>query len=89
MLGTRNPVASLVQRRNESEVERFYGNFKIDYRFSFLESLRAVVNLGFDDESGEGFNVLCPEKVSMVFNILMEVLMDHRVILQMTSEIHF
>ena len=63
-LGTRNPVASLVQRRNESEVERFYGNFKIDYRFSFLESLRAVINLGFDDESGEGSNVLSRESIN-------------------------
>ena len=64
VLGTRNPVASLAQRRNESEVERFYGNFKVDYRFSFLESLRAVINLGFDDESGEGSNVLSRESIN-------------------------
>jgi iron complex outermembrane receptor protein len=63
-LGTRNPVANLVQRRNESNVERFYGNFKVDYRFSFLESLRAVVNLGLDDSSGEGSNILSRESIN-------------------------
>ena len=64
VLGTRNPVASLVQRRNESSTDRFYGNFKVDYRFSFLESLRAVVNLGLDDSSGERSNVLSRESIN-------------------------
>ena len=64
VLGTRNPVASLVQRRNTTEVERYYGNFKIDYRFSFLESLRAVINLGFDDSSGEGSNILSRQSIN-------------------------
>jgi iron complex outermembrane receptor protein len=50
----RNPVASLMQTRNTSYVERFYGNFEIDYKFHFLPELRAVVNLGYDNSSGDG-----------------------------------
>ena len=50
----RNPVASLLQARNTSYVERFYGNFEIDYKFHFLPELRAVVNLGYDNSNGDG-----------------------------------
>jgi TonB-linked SusC/RagA family outer membrane protein len=50
----RNPVASLLQARNISNVKRFYGNFEIDYKFHFLPELRAVVNLGYDTSEGKG-----------------------------------
>ncbi len=50
----RNPVANLLQARNKSFVERFYGNFEIDYKFHFLPELRAVVNLGYDNSNGDG-----------------------------------
>jgi len=50
----RNPVANLLQTRNKSYVERFYGNFEIDYKFHFLPELRAVVNMGYDNSNGDG-----------------------------------
>ena len=64
LLGTRNPVASLLQRRNETGVDRFYGNFNVDYRLHFLPQVRAVVNLGFDDSSGSGSNELSRESIN-------------------------
>ncbi|RZJ75109.1 MAG: SusC/RagA family TonB-linked outer membrane protein [Flavobacterium sp.] len=54
----RNPVASLLQRRNTSRVNRFYGNAEFDYKMHFFPELRAVVNLGFDQSKGEGSNFL-------------------------------
>ena len=50
----RNPVANLLQTQNKSYVERFYGNFEIDYKFHFLPELRAIVNLGYDNSNGDG-----------------------------------
>ncbi|MCF6346822.1 MAG: SusC/RagA family TonB-linked outer membrane protein [Flavobacteriaceae bacterium] len=50
----RNPVASLFQNRNVSNITRFYGNLELDYKFHFLPELRAVVNLGYDDSNGRG-----------------------------------
>ncbi|NBC57101.1 MAG: SusC/RagA family TonB-linked outer membrane protein [Bacteroidetes bacterium] len=64
LLGTRNPVASLLQRRNVSDVDRFYGNLNLDYRFHFLPQVRAVVNFGFDDSSGGGTNELSRESIN-------------------------
>jgi TonB-linked SusC/RagA family outer membrane protein len=52
--GTRNPVASLLQNRNVSDVFRHYGNLNIDYKFHFLPELTATVNVGFDKSIGEG-----------------------------------
>jgi len=64
LLAPRNPVASLLQRRNEAGADRFYGNFNIDYRFHFLPQVRAVVNLGLDDSSGSGSNELSRESIN-------------------------
>jgi len=64
LLGTRNPVASLLQRRNEADVDRFYGNLNLDYRLHFLPQVRAVVNFGFDDSSGDGTNELSRESIN-------------------------
>ncbi|WP_127845735.1 SusC/RagA family TonB-linked outer membrane protein [Psychroflexus aestuariivivens] len=50
----RNPVAELMQTRNVSEANRFYGNFKVDYKFHFLPELRFVANLGLDRTESEG-----------------------------------
>ena len=41
----RNPVATLLQAKNISVVDRFFGNLEFDYKFHFLPELRAVVNL--------------------------------------------
>ncbi|MDV7188557.1 SusC/RagA family TonB-linked outer membrane protein [Lutibacter sp. TH_r2] len=58
MNAPRNPVASLLQRENKSNVKRFYGNVELDYKFHFLPELRAVVNLGYDEIDGGGYNKL-------------------------------
>ena len=64
LLGTRNPVASLLQRQNKADVDRFYGNFNLDYRLHFLPQVRAVVNLGLDDSSGSGTNELSRNSIN-------------------------
>ena len=51
--GPRNPVAHLLQTDDRGQVNRFFGNFEVDYKFHFLPELRAVVNVGFDESNGE------------------------------------
>jgi iron complex outermembrane receptor protein len=48
----RNPVAQLLQTFDRGVNNRFLGNFEIDYKFHFFPSLRAVLNLGFDESNG-------------------------------------
>jgi len=50
----RNPVASLMQFKDLSNVQRFYGNLELDYKFHFLPDLKAVLNVGYDKSSGKG-----------------------------------
>ncbi|KGL59505.1 MULTISPECIES: SusC/RagA family TonB-linked outer membrane protein [unclassified Polaribacter] len=52
--GTRNPVASLLQNNNTSNVFRQYGNLKLEYNFHFLPELTVTANAGFDKSIGEG-----------------------------------
>lgn len=47
-----NPVAQLLQTNDRGVNNRFYGNFQVDYKFHFLPDLRAVVNLGYDNNDG-------------------------------------
>lgn len=49
-----NPVAELLQRKSLSDVNRFYGNFKIDYHLHTLPELSATVNLGLDHQEASG-----------------------------------
>jgi TonB-linked SusC/RagA family outer membrane protein len=49
-----NPVSVLELTRNVSEVERFYGNIQLDYSLHFLPDLSVTLNLGIDDQYGEG-----------------------------------
>jgi iron complex outermembrane receptor protein len=51
--GPRNPVAKLLQTWDTGEINRFYGNFEVDYKFHFFPALRAVVNVGFDETNGD------------------------------------
>lgn len=51
-LGTTNPVASLLQTNNTSDIARVFGNINLDYKFHFLPELKFVLNLGFDQTSG-------------------------------------
>jgi TonB-linked SusC/RagA family outer membrane protein len=49
----RNPVAQLLQTLDTGRNNRLFGNFELDYKFHFLPSVRAVVNVGFDESWGE------------------------------------
>jgi iron complex outermembrane receptor protein len=49
---TRNPVAQLMQTNDTGVNNRFFGNFEMDYKFHFLPELRAVVNMGYDQQKG-------------------------------------
>jgi len=55
-----NPVSLLNQRNNSTDNRRMYGNVTVDYKLHFFEDLRAVVNVGFDKNDGNGRNVLAP-----------------------------
>lgn len=50
-----NPVADLMQTNSRSEVKRIYGNVKLDYKFHFLPELSAVLNMGMDKSTADGF----------------------------------
>ena len=52
-----NPVAQLYQQNKDSYVRRFVGNAQLDYKFKFLEGLRANLNLGLDYSTTTGWNV--------------------------------
>ena len=52
-LAPRNPVAQLMQTNDSGFNDRIYGNVETDYKFHFLPELRAVVNLGFDQQRGK------------------------------------
>jgi iron complex outermembrane receptor protein len=58
--GTRNPVAALLQRNDNENTFRQFGNLKIDYKLHFLPEVTATVSVGFDKSSQEGtfFNPL-------------------------------
>ncbi len=60
----RNPLASLLQRENRSQVQRFYGNVKLDYKLHFFPEVRAVLNIGYDNTEGEGLNHLFTESIN-------------------------
>ncbi len=64
MNAPRNPVASLMQRDNRSDVSRFYGNAEFDYKLHFFEDLRVVVNLGYDYSEGDGHNYLSDQSIN-------------------------
>ncbi len=51
-----NPVADLLQTNSRSEVKRIYGNVKLDYKLHFFPDLSAVVNLGMDKSSADGYS---------------------------------
>lgn len=53
-LAPNNPVAQLNLVKNTSEVRRFVGNAKVDYKLHFFEDLTATVNVGLDRSNGTG-----------------------------------
>jgi TonB-linked SusC/RagA family outer membrane protein len=53
-MATRNPVALLYGKDDQSDVYRSIGNIQFDYKMHFLPDLRANVNLGYDISKGTG-----------------------------------
>ncbi len=53
-MATRNPVALLYGKDDQSDVYRSIGNIQFDYMMHFLPDLRANVNLGYDISKGTG-----------------------------------
>jgi len=53
-LATKNPVALLQAKDDQSDVYRSIGNIQFDYKFHFLPDLRANLNLGYDVSHGKG-----------------------------------
>ena len=56
-LAPTNPVALINENRDTSEVRRFVGNAKMDYKLHFLPSVTATVNVGYDISNANGRNV--------------------------------
>ena len=56
-MSTLNPVAQLEQQNKDSYVRRFVGNAQFDYKFKFIDGLRANLNLGLDFSTTSGWNV--------------------------------
>ncbi|WP_053990931.1 TonB-dependent receptor [Mangrovimonas sp. TPBH4] len=56
-LAPTNPVALLNLVDDTSEVRRFLGNAKIDYKLHFFPDITATVNLGLDKSSSNGRTV--------------------------------
>jgi iron complex outermembrane receptor protein len=51
-----NPVAQLEEQTKTSYVRRFVGNAQFDYKFKYVDGLRANLNLGLDISSSNGYN---------------------------------
>ncbi len=56
-MSTLNPVAQLYEQNKDSYVRRFVGNAQFDYKFKFLDGLRANLNLGLDFSTTSGWNI--------------------------------
>ena len=59
-MSTLNPVAMLNEQHRSSYVRRFDGNAQFDYKFKFLDGLRANLNLGLDFSTTSGWTVSDP-----------------------------
>ena len=57
-LAPSNPVALLNEQNDSSEVRRFVGNAKVDYKLHFLPSVTATVNVGYDFSNANGRNIV-------------------------------
>lgn len=57
-LAPTNPVALLNEQNDTSEVRRFVGNAKMDYKLHFLPSVTATVNVGYDISNANGRNIV-------------------------------
>ncbi|PID67806.1 MAG: SusC/RagA family TonB-linked outer membrane protein [Flavobacteriia bacterium] len=53
-LAPTNPVALLQLKNDISDVKRFIGNVKMDYKFHYLPDLTATINVGLDKSHSDG-----------------------------------
>ncbi len=68
-LGTRNPVAALELRDDNSTVKQYISSASVDYRFKFLPALRANVNVGYSYTKGEG-TIVVPNFAAFEFDAI-------------------
>jgi len=66
VLAPKNPLGLIMQKDDISQVNRFIGNSKIDYALPFLDGLHAILNLGMDYSSSNGY-VKIPETAASAF----------------------
>ena len=59
--GDANPLATLEQRLRPETALRFLGNIELDYKFSFLPQLRAVLNVGLDASASRKREILASD----------------------------
>ena len=62
-LAPKNPLGMLEQRDDISDVNRFIGNLKLDYKFPFLTDLHGIINVGGDWSRSNG-TVVVPEEAA-------------------------
>ncbi|MFM2136311.1 MAG: hypothetical protein RL021_1711, partial [Bacteroidota bacterium] len=65
-LATRNPVGLLNQKDDESTVNRFIGNVKLDYAVDWVKGLHAIANVGGDFTRSNG-TVYIPATAASAF----------------------
>lgn len=63
-LAPKNPVGLIQQKDDFSDVNRFIGNLKLDYKMPFLTDLHGVLNVGTDISRSNGTVVIVPEAAS-------------------------
>ena len=56
-LAPTNPLALLNLKSDQSDVYRFIGNIKLDYKLHFFPDMNAVLNVGTDNSTSEGLVV--------------------------------
>lgn len=66
-LAPRNPLGLLEQRDDESNVNRFIGNVKVDYQTHFLPDLTLTMNAGTDIARSSGY-VFVPATAASAFD---------------------
>jgi len=64
LLAAKNPVARINQNNRRETSTRKWGNVKLDYKFHFLEELKAVAEMGIDKFDRDGFEETSVNSVS-------------------------
>jgi len=54
--GNANPVAMLEQTDNQGTAKRIIANAQAEYKLPFFKDIKAVLNLGLDQTTSDGFN---------------------------------